>query len=77
MNEGSLAAQNAASSGSLSSAPEARTTASFTSSSPSSEGTPNAAHSSTAGCRLTSHSMSKEEMFSPRRRIASAIRSRK
>src|SRR6185503_9546438 len=53
------------------------TTTSMTSSSPSSLGTGIAAHSRTSGCALASDSTSNDEMFSPRRRIASFMRSTK
>ena len=50
------------------------TTATITSSSVSSLGTPNAAASSTCGCNFTTSSTSKAEMFSPRRRMESVRR---
>ncbi len=52
-------------------------TTAITSSSPNSVRTPTAAHSRTRGCCATAASTSNEEMFSPRRRIASFIRSTK
>src|SRR5208282_354674 len=57
--------------------PRAQHTATITSSSPSSDGTPKAPDSSTAGCWLTIFSTSKDEIFSPRRRIESVLRSAK
>ena len=55
--------------------PGSATTTSFTSSSPSSEGTPTAAHSATPSRVQTARSTSVEEIISPRRRMASAARS--
>jgi hypothetical protein len=51
------------------------TTHTITSSSPSSLGTPMAAISATAGCRNSACSTSNDETFSPRRLIASFLRS--
>ncbi len=53
------------------------TTTAITSCSVSAEATGITAHSSTSGCALISCSTSIEEMFSPRRRIASLVRSTK
>ena len=61
----------------VSTCPSRGTIATMTSSSASSERTGNAAASATSGCDSNTCSTSKDEIFSPRRRIASFIRSMK
>ena len=68
------AAQNVISSAGARTWPGRTTTATITSSSVSSLGTPYAAASSTLGCSLTTSSTSNAEMFSPRRRMLSVRR---
>jgi hypothetical protein len=77
MNAGMIGRRNPVSSAGSSGWPPAVSMTAYTSSSPSSDGTPMTATSLTAGCRRMNDSTSKEEMFSPRRRSASLTRSTK
>ncbi len=77
MNRGIRGTSHSISSASVSAEPSVRTTNDITSSSVCSDGTATAADSMTSGCWLTMPSTSNDEMFSPRRRMASFMRSQK